>query len=164
MAFDWRGGNITTMSVNGRLWEEGPNSFQPGDAWRRVANFLGKTSQPFFGESPDSRSSCQKCLILFIFYTSLGREVQFNSNINSTGLMCIETTACLDASTRVFPAHFVWWGERWAVGGAWCFGCGWWVSLYISRKGRWTPLTFHAVKPTKMVTSILNKPRLVIYW
>ena len=105
------------MSANGRLWEEGPNSFQPGDAWRRVAKFLGKTSQPVFGESPDSRSSCQKCLIYFIFYTSLGREVQFNSNINSTGLMCIETTACLDASTRVFPAHFVWWGERWAEPG-----------------------------------------------
>lgn len=38
--------------------------------------------------------------------------------------MCIETTACLDASTRVFPAHFVWCHERWALGGAWCFGCG----------------------------------------
>ena len=42
-------------------------------------------------------------------------------------------------------------GERWAEPG-------------VLGAGRWTPLTFHAVKPTKMVTSILNKPRLVLYW
>lgn len=40
-ARDRAGGNITTMSANGRLWEEGPNSFQPGDAILTVACDIG---------------------------------------------------------------------------------------------------------------------------
>lgn len=40
-ARDRAGGNITTMSENGRLWEEGPNSFQPGDAILTVACDVG---------------------------------------------------------------------------------------------------------------------------
>eukprot|EP00435_Cladocopium_sp_Y103_P045040 s430_g12.t2 len=41
-ARDRAGGNITTMSdSNGRLWEEGPNSFQPGDAILTVACDVG---------------------------------------------------------------------------------------------------------------------------
>ena len=31
------GGNITTRSSEGYLWEEGPNSFQPSDAMLKAA-------------------------------------------------------------------------------------------------------------------------------
>ena len=31
------GGNITTRSGDGYLWEEGPNSFQPSDAMLKAA-------------------------------------------------------------------------------------------------------------------------------
>mmetsp|Transcript_6403 Transcript_6403/g.13996 ORF Transcript_6403/g.13996 Transcript_6403/m.13996 type:complete len:583 (+) Transcript_6403:132-1880(+) len=40
-ARDRVGGNITTMTGNGRLWEEGPNSFQPGDAILSTACDVG---------------------------------------------------------------------------------------------------------------------------
>lgn len=35
------GGNITTRTANGRLWEEGPNSFQPSDALLATACDVG---------------------------------------------------------------------------------------------------------------------------
>jgi oxygen-dependent protoporphyrinogen oxidase len=31
------GGNITSLSSNGYVWEEGPNSFQPNDAMLQAA-------------------------------------------------------------------------------------------------------------------------------
>lgn len=40
-ARDRAGGNITTCTGDGRLWEEGPNSFQPGDAILTVACDVG---------------------------------------------------------------------------------------------------------------------------
>lgn len=40
-ARDRVGGNISTMSGNGRLWEEGPNSFQPADDILTVACDVG---------------------------------------------------------------------------------------------------------------------------
>eukprot|EP00933_Yihiella_yeosuensis_P063118 TRINITY_DN66188_c0_g1_i1.p1 TRINITY_DN66188_c0_g1~~TRINITY_DN66188_c0_g1_i1.p1 ORF type:complete len:609 (-),score=135.42 TRINITY_DN66188_c0_g1_i1:179-2005(-) len=40
-ARDRVGGNITTCTGNGRIWEEGPNSFQPGDAILTVACDVG---------------------------------------------------------------------------------------------------------------------------
>jgi len=40
-ARDRVGGNITTKTGNGRLWEEGPNSFQPGDPILATACDIG---------------------------------------------------------------------------------------------------------------------------
>ena len=137
MAFDWRGGNITTMSANGRLWEEGPNSFQPGDAWRRVAKFLGKTSQPFFGESPDSRSSCQKCLIYYIFYTSLGREVQLTRILIPLD-WCVLKPPLVWTLLHVFFLHILFGGvsgERWAEPGVLGAGDGCGSTLVAKEDG-----------------------------
>jgi len=40
-AKDRAGGNVTTRTGNGRIWEEGPNSFQPGDAILTTACDVG---------------------------------------------------------------------------------------------------------------------------
>lgn len=42
-AKDRVGGNITTVSGDGYLWEEGPNSFQPNDSMLSMAVHLSKT-------------------------------------------------------------------------------------------------------------------------
>jgi len=44
-ARDRTGGNISTMEGNGRLWEEGPNSFQPGDGILQTACDVGLQSE-----------------------------------------------------------------------------------------------------------------------
>eukprot|EP00192_Tetraselmis_astigmatica_P003616 CAMPEP_0117682508 /NCGR_PEP_ID=MMETSP0804-20121206/19706_1 /TAXON_ID=1074897 /ORGANISM="Tetraselmis astigmatica, Strain CCMP880" /LENGTH=573 /DNA_ID=CAMNT_0005492643 /DNA_START=52 /DNA_END=1773 /DNA_ORIENTATION=+ len=44
------GGNVTTMSENGYLWEEGPNSFQPSDAVLGMAVDLGIEKELVFGD------------------------------------------------------------------------------------------------------------------
>lgn len=52
-ARDRIGGNITTRTDNGRLWEEGPNSFQPSDALLEVACDVGLQDDILLAD-PDS--------------------------------------------------------------------------------------------------------------
>ncbi|KXZ49977.1 hypothetical protein GPECTOR_18g133 [Gonium pectorale] len=74
------GGNITSMSGDGYIWEEGPNSFQPNDSMLQVAVDAGVDKDLVFGDPKAPR---------FVFWENKLRPVPSGPDALTFDLMSI---------------------------------------------------------------------------
>lgn len=113
-ARDRVGGNITTRSGNGRIWEEGPNSFQPGDAILATACDVGLRDEILLADPGSYRfvwwegRSRWACRILGVGRSRARREGSATSLRHMWGVSSIRArspearagTTCVRANAR----------------------------------------------------------------